>query len=78
MSFRQDKIIIILITFQRCILADNDKRMLVFEDLREQDYRNADRANGLDGEHIKLALVNLAKWHAGTATLLLNVCYIFL
>lgn len=54
-------------------MGDIDKRMLVFEDLRKQKFKNFDRMQGLDSEHIKLSLSLLAKWHAGTATLLLTV-----
>lgn len=52
--------------------------MLVFEDLRYQQFKSADRMYGLDTEHMKLTLENLAKWHAGTATLLLTVHITFI
>lgn len=48
--------------------------MLVFEDLRERNFRNVDNMFGLDLKHFKLSLSSLAKWHAGTATLLTTVC----
>lgn len=54
-------------------MADIKKRMLVFEDLREQQFKCEDKFSGLNVEHLKLALSTLAKWHAGTATLLLTV-----
>lgn len=47
--------------------------MLVLEDLRFQGFKSVDSIYGLDMEHMKMALLNLAKWHAGTATLLLTV-----
>lgn len=54
-------------------MTDVEKRFLVFEDLRSKKFNCADKANGLDMEHLRLAFSNLAKWHAGTATLLLTV-----
>lgn len=54
-------------------MADVEKRMLVFEDLRVQQFKSVDKTLGLDMEHLKLSLLTLAKWHAGTATLLLTV-----
>lgn len=54
-------------------MADIKKRMLVFEDLREQQFKCEDKFSGLNVEHLKLVLSTLAKWHAGTATLLLTV-----
>lgn len=54
-------------------MADIEKRMLVFEDLREHQFKSEDKMYGLDVEHLKLTLLTLAKWHAGTATLLLTV-----
>lgn len=54
-------------------MGDIDKKMLVFEDLRMQKFKSFDRMQGLDSEHTKLSLSLLAKWHAGTATLLLTV-----
>lgn len=48
-------------------MADLNRRMLVFEDLRNQQFKSVDRTYGLDTEHMKLTLQNLAKWHAGTA-----------
>lgn len=61
-------------------MADIEKKMLVFEDLREHQFRNANKMYGLDMEHLELTLLTLAKWHAGTATLLLTVvifdCYL--
>lgn len=58
----------------RCYITDIERRMLVFEDLRNQQFKNVDRIFGLDTDHMKLTLHSLAKWHAGTATLLLTVC----
>lgn len=54
-------------------MADVEKKMLVFEDLRDCQFASVDRMNGLDVEHLKLTLLTLAKWHAGTAKLLLTV-----
>lgn len=47
--------------------------MLVLEDLRAQQFQLVNSSVGLDAEHLKLTLSTLAKWHAGTATLLLTV-----
>lgn len=57
----------------RCFTADAEKKMLVLEDMRAQQFRIVDSCVGLDTDHLKLALLTLAKWHAGTATLLLTV-----
>lgn len=59
--------------FLRCFLADIEKNMLVFEDLRNDQFKIVDRMVGLDADHLKLTLLTLAKWHAGTATFLLTV-----
>lgn len=60
----------------RCFRTDLEKRVLVFEDLRSQGFGNVvDKAAGLDMDQMKMTLSNLAKWHAGTATLLLTVPY---
>ncbi|XP_055298054.1 uncharacterized protein LOC129566290 [Sitodiplosis mosellana] len=61
----------------RCFMADIDRRMLVFEDLRNQQFKSVDRTYGLDTDHMKLTLENLAKWHAGTVTLLLTDIELF-
>lgn len=55
-------------------MGDIEKRMLVFEDLRPQGFKGVDKSAGLNIEHMKMTFSNLAKWHAGTATLLLTVC----
>lgn len=47
--------------------------MLVFEDLRDDQFKTVNSMTGLDVEHLKLTLSTLAKWHSGTATLLLAV-----
>lgn len=47
--------------------------MLVFEDLRNDHFKIVNRMVGLDADHLKVTLLTLAKWHAGTATLLLTV-----
>lgn len=57
----------------RCFMADIGKSMLVFEDLRNDQFKSVNSMTGLDTEHLKLTLLTLAKWHAGTATLLLTV-----
>lgn len=49
------------------------KKMLVLEDLRAQQFKLVNSSVGLDSEHLKLTLLTLAKWHAGTATLLFTV-----
>lgn len=54
-------------------MADIEKSMLVFEDLRNDQFKIENRMVGLDTAHLKLTLLTLAKWHAGTATLLLTV-----
>lgn len=47
--------------------------MLVFEDLRDDQFKAINSMTGLDTDQLKLTLLTLAKWHAGTATLLLTV-----
>lgn len=59
-------------------MTDIEKRMLVFEDLRALQFKSEDKIRGLDINHLKLTLSTLAKWHAGTATLLLTVYFIAL
>lgn len=54
-------------------MSDIEKSMLVFEDLRDDQFKIVNSMAGLDTEHLKLTLLTLAKWHAGTATLLLTV-----
>lgn len=54
-------------------MIDINKKMIVLEDLRVQQFQLVDSRAGLDAEHLKLTLSALAKWHAGTATLLLTV-----
>lgn len=54
-------------------MADVEKNMLVFEDLRNDQFKIVNRMFGLNMDQLKLTLVTLAKWHAGTATLLLTV-----
>lgn len=54
-------------------MGNIDKRMLVLEDLRKQKFKSVKSTHGLDSEHTKLSLSLLAKWHAGTATLLFTV-----
>lgn len=54
-------------------MADIEKNMLVFEDLRNDQFEIVNRMVGLDTDQLKLTLLTLAKWHAGTATLLLTV-----
>lgn len=54
-------------------MADIEKSMLVFEDLRNDQFKIMKSMVGLDAEHLKFTLFTLAKWHAGTATLLLTV-----
>lgn len=54
-------------------MFDIEKNMLVFEDLRDGQFNAVNSMIGLDAEHLKLTLLTLAKWHAGTATLLLTV-----
>lgn len=54
-------------------MSDAEKKMLVLEDLRVQQFKIVNSMIGLDAEHLKLTLLTLAKWHAGTATLLLTV-----
>lgn len=57
----------------RCFIIDMKKKMLVLEDLRAQQFKLVNSSVGLDSEHLKLTLLTLAKWHAGTATLLFTV-----
>lgn len=54
-------------------MADIEKSMLVFEDLRNDQFAIGNSMDGLDVDDLKLTLSTLAKWHAGTATLLLTV-----
>lgn len=54
-------------------MSDIEKHMLVFEDLRDDQFKAIDSMIGLNTDQLKLTLVTLAKWHAGTATLLLTV-----
>lgn len=54
-------------------MSDIEKSMLVFEDLRDDQFKIVNSMDGLDAEHLKLTLFTLAKWHAATATLLLTV-----
>lgn len=63
----------IIISVLRCCMTDSKKKMLVLEDMREQHFKTVHSADGLDADHLKLTLLTLAKWHAGTATLLLTV-----
>lgn len=60
--------------FCRCFWTDNQKRMLVFEDLTAQGFKNVDKTQGLSKTEMKMTFSKLAQWHAGTATLLLTVC----
>lgn len=46
-------------------------RYFAFEDLRHLAYVNVDRRLGLNPDHLKLAMVKIAKWHAATAHLAL-------
>lgn len=54
-------------------MSDIERCMLVFEDLRDDEFKAVKSMIGLDVEHLKITLSLLAKWHAGTATLLLTV-----
>lgn len=54
-------------------MSDIEKNMLIFEDLRDEQFKAVNSAVGLDVDHLKLTLLTLAKWHAGTATLLQTV-----
>lgn len=57
----------------RCYMTDTTEKMLVLEDLRANQFKIVNSMVGLDAEHLKLTLLTLARWHAGTATLLLTV-----
>lgn len=54
-------------------MTDLKRRMIVFEDLSLQQFKNTNKADGLDNDHMKFVLVALAKWHASTAILLIEV-----
>lgn len=47
--------------------------VLVFEDLSESNFASVQKAEGMDMDHLKISLSTLAKWHATTAVLLLEV-----
>lgn len=49
--------------------------MIAFEDLRNQQFKSMNSVDGLDTNHMKLTLLTLAKWHAGTASLLHTVLF---
>lgn len=61
------------ITTLRCYAASAEECYLVFEDLVDKNFKNTDRRIGLDMNHYKLVLAKLAKWHACTAILYLEV-----
>lgn len=54
-------------------MADLKSQIMVFEDLSEQNFKNSNKADGLDSVHMEFVLSMLAKWHAATSILLLKV-----
>ncbi|XP_031628478.1 uncharacterized protein LOC116344183 [Contarinia nasturtii] len=61
----------------RCYTADIERKMIAFEDLRNQQFKGVNSVDGLNMDHMKLALLTLAKWHAGTASLLIENIELF-
>lgn len=53
----------------RCYESNIEEPYLILEDLANENYRNCDRRHGLDMDHFKLVLTQLARWHAATAVL---------
>lgn len=60
---------------RRCYDASVEKSYLVLEDLSVAGYANVDKWTGLSRRHFEAVFRKLAKWHAGTAVLLQEVCH---
>ncbi|XP_055308222.1 uncharacterized protein LOC129572304 [Sitodiplosis mosellana] len=56
----------------RYFMGNTQQRILILEDMRVQQFKGVDLTHGLDMDHMKLTVATLAKWHAGTANLLLT------
>lgn len=46
---------------------------MILEDLNASGYNITNQVNGLDNNHLKVALQKLAIWHAVTASMILDV-----
>ncbi|XP_055605525.1 uncharacterized protein LOC129753705 [Uranotaenia lowii] len=51
----------------KCLHHTSEPTVLVMEDLRDQDFRMANRKEGLDRNHAKVVLQRLAQLHAASA-----------
>lgn len=64
----------LLFFFSRCVAVDEETfSYIIFEDISPLGFKNIDKQNGLDFDHMKLALKKLAQWHALSAEIISHV-----
>lgn len=62
------------INSDRCYAVDESAfSYIIFEDISLYGFKNVDKRNGLDFEHMEMAFKKLAQWHAVSAQIISTV-----